>query len=255
MLLTIDIGNTSVHAGIFNGAKLVTQFREKTIKSSNTPRYDAFFATITQQAPLLEGIIIASVAPELDEEFTQLSKKNFQLEPLFISTRLKSNITNLSEKETPLGADRLADICAAIEHYSGDRVVVDLGTATKFEVIDAQNSYKGGAIGPGVQTSFDALIANASKLSHMTLQQPEKATGGFTTEEHLNSGFIYGFAGLVEGMIHRITTEQNWNTTTVILTGGYSALIGKNITIPTEINQDLTLHGLYLLWGMNHKGK
>lgn len=251
MLLTIDIGNTSIHTGVFENDKLLHEFREKTLKNNGEDIYDSLCKQIKQKTNGIDGIVIGSVVPELDNSFEKLCVEYFNISPLFVSTKLKTGIKNLSEKDTPLGADRLADIVAVITNYSGNRIIVDLGTATKFEVISQNNEYLGGAISPGFQSSFEALIQNASKLSSITLVQPETITGVFTTKGHLNSGFIYGFASLVEGMIKRIKTEQNWENPSIILTGGYSKLISQNLYYPVIQNPNLTLLGLQILWTIN----
>lgn len=251
MLITIDIGNTSIHAGVFENDKLLYEFREKTLKNNSDDIYASLYKLIKQKTNNIDGIVIGSVVPELDNSFEKLCVEYFNISPLFVSTKLRTGIKNLSEKDTPLGADRLADIVAGITNYPGNKIIVDLGTATKFEVISQNNEYLGGAISPGFQSSFDALIQKASKLSSITLVQPEKITGAFTTKGHLNSGFIYGFASLIEGMIKRIKNEQNWESSSIILTGGYSALISKNLDFPVIQNPNLTLQGLQILWKIN----
>src|SRR3989344_4502492 len=139
MLLTIDIGNTSVHAGIFENEKLWYEFREKTLKNNGEDIYESLCKQIKQKTNDIAGIAIGSVVPELDSFFKKLCVEYFNISPLFVSTKLKTGIKNLSEKDTPLGADRLADIVAGIKNYPGNRIIVDLGTATKFEVISQNN--------------------------------------------------------------------------------------------------------------------
>lgn len=252
MLLTLDIGNTSVHGGIFDKSKLVSDFREKTIKQNSAGIYAKLIEKVSNEYAI-EGVVIGSVVPELDTLFIDVIKELIKTSPLFVSTKLSTGITNLSGKDTSLGADRLADIVAAINQYSGNRIIVDLGTATKFEVISQNNEYLGGAIAPGFQSSFDALIQNASKLSAIKLTQPTKVTGGLNTEEHLRSGFIFGFASLIDGMVQRIIIEQQWANQSIILTGGYSEIIYQNLSVATILNTKLTLEGLRILWEKNRK--
>ena len=201
----------------------------------------------------IDAVCIGSVVPELDGTFRTLSQTLFNTVPLFVSTRLTTGIANLSETESGLGADRLSDIVAALTLYSGNRIVIDLGTASKFEAISAKDEYVGGAIGPGVGTSFDALIANASKLGDMQLKAPQKVVGGFTTEEHLNSGFIHGFASMIDGMSQRIRNELSWTEPTIILTGGFTDLISPFLYEKIIINKKLVLEGLRILWERNTK--
>lgn len=248
MLLALDIGNSNIVVGLFNTDELIQTFRIETKKHETENHYQQQLSSLPESH--ISDVVIGSVVPELDSIFTSIFERQM-IRPLFVSTQLRSNIPNLSEKSTALGADRLADCVTAIEKYEGNRIVVDVGTATKFEVISENNEYKGGAISPGVGVSFDALLQSASKLSKITLSPPKKVVGGFSTEEHLDSGYIYGFASMIDGMIHKINAEMKWEKSTVILTGGFTDTLSPFIKTKVEINKNLTLEGLRILWQMN----
>lgn len=251
MLLTIDIGNSNIVFGIFEEDTLrFDEIRIETQKKKSQEHYQIYFAQIQKRAQI-SSVAISSVVPELDEIFTTCIKQQFNISPLFVSTNLKTNIQNLSQTPSQLGADRLCDIVYAVHSTQGNRIVVDLGTATKFEVLSKENKYLGGAISPGVGNSFNALLSHASKISNISLSKPYKIVGGFNTKEHLDSGFIYGFASLVDGMIDKIIADQKWTDITVYITGGFSEIITPFLTHSVLRNKTLTLEGLRILWELN----
>jgi type III pantothenate kinase len=249
MLLAIDIGNSNIVFGLFDKDRLVDSFRIETEKDKREEYYRQKISD--KQVSTVDGVVIGSVVPELDNIFTSVIAELFHTKPLFISTELDTGIINLTRTPSELGADRLADAVAAIALYQGNRIIVDLGTASKFEAVSEKNEYLGGAIGPGVGSSFSSLIKAASKLSEVKLSPPKKVVGGFVTEEHLNSGFVYGFAGMVDGMIFRMKEELGWDSPAIILTGGFTDLISPHLQTKVVINKNLTLEGLRILWGRN----
>ena len=254
MILAIDIGNSNIVIGLFDKQALVSQYRVQTEKQKNEIHYAKTFSELIDKdlTKRIHGVIVGSVVPEIDDVIYKVINKQLKLAPLFASSELKTNIKNLTQKPSELGADRLADTVAAIELSRENKIVVDLGTATKFEVISADDNYLGGAIAPGIGSSFTSLISNASMLSDIKLSRPKKTVGGWSTKEHLDSGFILGFAGLVDGMTERIMEEKKWKNANVIVTGGYSDLITKHIRYPHVTNKNLILEGLYLLWKLNN---
>lgn len=249
MLLAIDIGNSHIVCGLFDGDNLKETWRIPTEKNQSEEFYRQKLSE--KNLTTIDGVVIGSVVPELDEIFSHISESLFQTKPLFVSTNLNTGITNLSKTDTELGADLLADIAAAIALYPENRLVIDLGTASKFLAIDDTNTYVGGAISPGIGTSFSSLLENASKLHDLRLSQTDNVVGGLTTTEHLNSGFIFGFVSLVEGMIVRMTDELQWDNPTIILTGGFTDLIAPHLRITVVFNKQLTLEGLRFLWERN----
>lgn len=250
MLLTIDIGNSNITCGIFDTQSLQKEWRIVTQKHQTQEWFIEKISDEISEATI-SSVIIGSVVPELDSIFESISHKLFGVSPLIVSTKNKSNIPNLSQKDTKLGADRLADCVAGVDHYPGNKIIVDVGTATKFEVLSDNNEYLGGAISPGIGISFDALLQKASKLNDIFLSHPKKVVGSFDTKEHLDSGFVYGIASLIDGMVQRIKTEQSWKNPTVILTGGFTDLVSPHLQTNISVNKTLTLEGLRILWEMN----
>lgn len=248
MLLAIDIGNSNIVFGVFDGRDLKDTWRIDTEKDKDENFYRQ---KMSGKKLSVDNVVIGSVVPELDDVFASVCETLFKARPLFASTELNTGIENLSNKKSDLGADRLADVVGAIALYPGNRIIVDLGTASKFEAVSENNEYLGGAIGPGIGTSFSSLMKAASKLSEIRLSPPKKVVGGFVTEEHVNSGFIYGFAGLVDGMIFRIQEELGWDNPSIVITGGFTDLISPYLKTKITINKNLTLIGLHILWEKN----
>lgn len=247
MLLTIDIGNSNIVCGLFQAETLIEQFRITTEKDQTEAYFREKLLHIQNQP--IDGIIIGSVVPQLDTLFTKVLTDLFAITPLFASTQMVTGIDDFSEVVTPLGADLLVNIVAAREIYPGNSIIVDLGTASKFQAVSGRK-YLGGAIAPGIGTSFDALFTNASLLTRFPLQSPVKVLGD-STEDYINSGYIFGFAGLVDGMVTRIQEELTWESAKVIGTGGYMGMIVPYVKSPIMHYPHLTLYGLRLLWEKN----
>lgn len=251
MLLTIDIGNSNIVLGIFDGDQLVETQRVETNKSGDVGFYNKHLGeALGERVKQIEGVMIGSVVPELDDVLKHVSKELFKKEPLFADTSLDTGLKDLSCKPSELGADRLSDIVAATILYPGKSIVVDLGTAIKFEAISEEKEYLGGAIAPGIGISFDALITGASKLSDLKLENPTTSLGSDTSGQ-LNAGFVLGFASMISGMVEKMKTELLWDECHVIGTGGFIDLISPHVPEFTDINKQLTLEGLRLLWKRN----
>lgn len=253
MLLTIDIGNTNITIGFFTGKILSEEIRIPTQKNiSGEKLKNILRAKLSKKTKRgLDAAIIGSVVPELDRKMDLAIRSLTSIKPQFVNINTKTNIYDFSCKTNELGADRLCDVVAAIEKYSGNKIVVDLGTATKFEVVSKKKEYLGGAIGPGVGGSFKALLANASKIPDLKISKPNRVVAGWSTQEHLNSGFVYGFAGLVDGMAERIANEKNWVEYKLIMTGGYAEIISKHLQHKHVLDKHLILDGLRVIWELN----
>lgn len=253
MLLVIDIGNSNITFGFFENAELKNTARTETDKELNLEGHKENLKKVLEgYEKKVTAVSIGSVVPELDEVFSKSIESITTAKPFFIDTKIKTNIRDFSCTTNELGADRLCDVVAAIKKIDGNRVVVDLGTATKFEVVSEKDEYLGGAIGPGVGDSFRSLLSHASKLPDIRLTKPKKVVAGWSTQEHLDSGFVYGFASLIDGMIDRVAKEQKWKNYAVILTGGFSELIAPFVTHKHTLDKDLNLFGLKILWEINN---
>lgn len=253
MLLAIDIGNTNLAFGLYNGSELVQTFRAQTVRSKTADEY----AVLLRQMLMLRGhdprdveaAIIASVVPPLTESLTGAVRQAFAREPLTVGPGLKTGISILYDNTRDVGADRVVNAVAAFQRFQGGVIVVDFGTATTFDCVSPKAEYLGGVIVPGVEVSLDGLIQRASKLSGIELVAPPTVVGR-STPHALQSGVVYGYASLVDGLIDRIQNELEFPCQ-VIGTGGLAGLIADHSDRLTEVDANLTLEGLRLLHERN----
>ncbi len=254
MLLTIDIGNTEITAGIFEGEKLLFEIRAETPKKAPENLWDRFFLDLIahHKDKLKEKINIAvsSVVPSVHPGFEKSQKKYFPSSPVFhVTHECKSNVKVTAAKPETVGADLIANAVAAHHKYPTDLIVVDLGTATTFQIITAKGEFIGSCFFPGLKISAQALFEQAEKLKTIEIKRP-RVVIGTNTEECLQSGLYHGYAGMIDAMIHIIEKEFG-KKTKVILTGGLANVIIE--AIESEITHDkfLTLDGIRILWEMN----
>jgi len=229
MLLAIDVGNTNITFGLFDEKKLVKQWRCLTVS-----------LRVPSSKFLVTRVIICSVVPSLDQRLKTKVQRLFGIKPFFVTAE---NITGIKVKiknKTEVGADRVVDALAAYEIYGGPCVVVDFGTATTFDVVTAQGEYIGGAIAPGIALARDALYNQTAKLPKVDIKAPKNVIGKDTVSA-MQSGLVYGYVAMVEGMLQRIKCQMK-----VIATGGYAPLICKYTDAIDCVDQDLTLKGLRL---------
>jgi type III pantothenate kinase len=249
MLLAIDVGNTNVVLGVYQGKKLISNFRIKTDIKKTADDYGILICSLLEKQKInleIEGIIICSVVPPLMRAFSELAKKYFKKELIVIDKNVKSKVKILYEAPEEVGADRLVNAIATYELYGGPSIVVDFGTATTFDVISKKGEYLGGAISPGINTSLEALFRETAKLPKIEFKKPKNVIGK-NTQESMQSGAFYGFISLTEGMIKRIEEELK-EKTFVVATGGLAELFLREIKIINEINPLLTLEGLRIIY-------
>src|SRR5580700_12238840 len=233
MLLALDVGNTNTTLGLYkpDGEKfeLAAHWRVTTHLARTVDEYGVVFVNLFEMHGLkpsqVTDIIVASVVPPVDSILRQVCQTYFKVEPMFVEPGIKTGMKMLIDNPTELGADRIADCIAAFERYGGPCIVVDFGTATKFEVISERGEYLGGAIAPGLALSADALFARAARLSRVDIKRPAKVIGTNTTA-HVQSGVYYGYIGLVDGMLERIFDELGTKPR-VIASGIMAHLIAK----------------------------
>jgi len=269
MLLALDVGNTNTVLGLYrldaafpaaqsgrpNGDRpdLAAHWRIATHRAQTVDEFGVFFVNLFEMHGMspkqVTHIIISSVVPPLDSTLRQVCETYFKIEPLFVEPGIKTGMQVLVDNPTELGADRLADCIAAVERYGGPCIVVDFGTATKFEVISERGEYLGGAIAPGLGLSADALFSRAARLSRVDVKRPAKVIGT-NTIGHLQSGLYYGYIGLVDGILERIFAELGQKPR-VIATGGLARMVAADSRYITEIDDLLTLDGLRILFERN----
>ncbi|MFP5209212.1 MAG: type III pantothenate kinase [Acidobacteriota bacterium] len=266
MLLALDVGNTNTVLGLYRldreKPELAAHWRVTTHRAQTVDEYGVFFVNLFEMNGISPGqvthIIIASVVPPVDSTLRQVCEKYFHIEPLFVEPGIKTGMPMLIDNPTELGADRLADCIGAYDRYGGPCVVVDFGTATKFEVISARGEYLGGAIAPGLGLSAEALFSRAAKLSRVDIRRPAKVIGT-NTVTHLQSGLYYGYIGLVDGILERILAELNeaepGQQPRIVATGGLARMIAGDSRYIKEIDELLTIDGLSILFERNRAAR
>ena len=255
MLLVIDAGNSNVTLGLYREAELIAEWRLRTDPSRTFENYSNDILELFSAANLkvrdVEGVSIASVVPALNDTLRRISEHHFHLSPLFIdhhtNTGLRINYVAVSS----LGVDRIVDAFAAVTKYGAPCVVVDFGTATTFNVVNADREYLGGAIAPGLVISAEALFGRTAQLPRVDIVKPKKAIGPSTTLS-MQSGIYYGYVGLVDGLLERIIEELN-DRPKVIATGGLAKLVAGSSRFIETIDDTLTLEGLRLLYARSEK--
>lgn len=256
MILVIDIGNTNIVLGIYQDKTLLHHWRLSTNRKTTTDEYGVMIHNLLSMAQLsvhdIEGVIISSVVPPIVITMEQLCERYLHQVPLIVGPGIKTGLNIRYENPREVGADRIVNAVAAIEQYGTGQplVIVDFGTATTFDVIDAKGNYLGGAIVPGIGISTEALYERAAKLPRIELTKP-KTVIGRNTIHSMQSGIIFGYAGQVDGIVSRIEAELGAKPR-VIATGGLAVLIGSESSTIEETNPLLTLEGLRLIYQRNH---
>jgi type III pantothenate kinase len=253
MLLTIDVGNTQTHFGMFRGDELVDHFRFATSRTTTSDELAIRIAALLRLRGMtlddIDGAIVASVVPQQDQEWIWLNERYFHGRLLFVAPGIKLGMPVRTDNPREVGADRLMNAVAAYDKIQGACVVVDFGTSINYDVVSAGGEYLGGAIAPGVQISMDALTQRASKLVKVEIEAPAAAIGR-STQQALRSGIVYGFAGQVDGIVGRIREELG-DEATAIATGGLATAIAPFCENIDEVDDLLTLTGLRLVWERN----
>jgi len=253
MLLAIDIGNTNVVLGVFKKDKLVENWRVGTNTQITPDEYAMIFKDLFNFAGIefkqMKGVIISTVVPPLLPVMTEMSRKYFRIEPMVVTHEIKTGITIRYDNPKEIGADRIVNAAAAYKLYGGPIIIVDFGTATTFCAVTHKGEYLGGAITPGVKISAEALFQQASKLPRVELTKPPKIIGADTISA-MQAGIIYGYAGLVDGIVERMKKELSPHAR-VVATGGLAELVSSETKSIQEVIPHLTLIGLRLLYEIN----
>lgn len=251
MLLAIDVGNTNITFAVFDGEKVVADWRIGTVVRRTGDEYAGLllglFAARNMKLSDVEGVIISSVVPAAIDALKRFSRNYLHIEnPVVFTVDMDHGINIHYSPQRDVGADRIANAVAAHQKYPGPVIVVDLGTGTTLDAISAEGDYLGGAIAPGIQVSLDALFARAAKLTGVALVAPEKAIGN-TTASSLQSGIIFGFAGMVDALVDRFQNEIG-GPAKVIATGGLAEVIAGHSRTIESCDELLTLEGLRIIY-------
>jgi type III pantothenate kinase len=253
MLLTIDIGNTNITFGLYQGDELGPRWRIRTLHEKMPDEYgillDQLFRNRDHQPADVTGIAIASVVPPLTPIFEQVCQAYIGVAPLIIDAGVRTGVRVRYDNPRDVGADRVVDAAAVRALYGVPACVVDFGTATTFDAVSADGDYLGGAIAPGVGIAAQALFERTAKLPRVELTRPPSAIGR-NTPHSIQSGLLFGYVGLVEGMVARFKEELGPETRTVA-TGGLASLIARETEVIDVVDPWLTLHGLRIIFEMN----
>ena len=253
MLLVIDIGNTSISLGVYDGEKLAASLRVATVIHRLPDEYASLLLHLLDingiDPKSIAKVALCSVVPPLTDNFEDLCRRYFHTDPLTVGAGTKTGVKIRMDNPREVGADRIVNAAAAFHLYKTACIVVDLGTATTFDTVSATGDYIGGAIAPGIATAAEALTSRTSMLPRIELHRPEKAIGTSTVKA-MQSGLVFGYVGLVEGIVERIQKELP-SKAKVIATGGYAELLAAETKIFDAVSPDLTLYGLRLIYFMN----
>ena len=259
MLLAIDVGNTNIVLGVFDGPTLVASWRLLTLRERTADEIGlmvtGLFAHHRLDVGAIDAVVMGSVVPVLTTIVRGMVKRYVGRDALVVDPILNAGMPILYERPAEVGADRIANSIAAYEQY-GRRlglplIVADLGTATTFDAVTAKGEYLGGVICPGPQIAADALFQRAARLPRVDVRKPPTVIGR-TTVGAIESGLFYGYLGMVEGLMRRMTDELGGRVT-AIATGGLAPLIAPETTVFDAVEPDITLHGLRIIWERNVK--
>ena len=253
MLLAIDIGNTGINLGIFDGDKLSKTWQLSTVIHRTPDEYGILLRDLLDRKKIpprkITGVSLCSVVPPLMSTFQEMCQRHLNVSPFVVEAGVKTGMRVRLDNPREVGPDRVVNAVAAHYLYGKLIIIIDLGTATTFDVISEEGDYLGGAIAPGLNTAIEALVARTAMLPRVELIRPKQVIGRNTISA-MQSGIIFGYIGLVEGMIQRIEQELQ-SKTKVVATGGYAHLLANEVPVIEIINPDLTLIGLRLIYEMN----
>ena len=249
MLLVIDVGNTNTVVGVFDGEKLVQNWRVRTVANHTVDEYGMLIYSLYKSSKIstksIRDIIISCVVPPMLNILEPLCEKYFHVKPLIVEPGIKTGMPIHYDNPREVGADRIVNAVAAFEKYKTDLIIVDFGTATTFDYVSVKGEYMGGCIAPGIVISSEALFERASKLPRVEFKKPKTIIAKDTISS-MQAGIMFGYAGLVDGIVERIKAEVKSNPK-VIATGGLAGVIAPETRCIEIVDENLTLEGLRII--------
>ena len=249
MLLVIDVGNTNTVVGVFDGDKLVQSWRVRTVANHTVDEYGMLIYSLYKSSKIstrsISDIIISCVVPPMLNILEPLCEKYFHVKPLIVEPGIKTGMPIHYDNPREVGADRIVNAVAAFEKYKSDLIIVDFGTATTFDYVSAKGEYMGGCIAPGIVISSEALFEKASKLPRVEFKKPKTIIAKDTISS-MQAGIMFGYAGLVDGIVERMKVEVKSNPK-VIATGGLAVVISPETKRIEVVEENLTLEGLRII--------
>lgn len=256
MLLVADVGNTNTVIGVFDGPRLVVSWRLTSRREQTADEYGVLIQTLLRTHALdprqVTDIAISNVVPPVQQTLESMCRKYFGVPPFSVEPGVNTPIRIAVDNPREVGPDRIVNAVGALARYPAPLIVIDFGTATTFDCVNARREFIGGAIAPGITTAADALLTRAARLYRVELVRPKEAIGR-NTITNIQSGIVYGYAGLVDGIVDRMRAEMD-GTVTVVATGGLVALIAEVARSVQHVDQDLTLEGLRLVYEQARAG-
>ncbi len=254
MLLALDVGNTEITIGVFDGDKLVQHWRAATVAERTADEHALLLSGFLAHegldfATTVSGVVISSVVPRLSQAMREMVRRYCGFEPLMLEPGVRTGLSILTDNPREVGADRVANAVAAYALYGGPAVVVDFGTATTFDAVSTRGEMLGVAIAPGIEISTNALVRETAQLRRVELVAP-RAVIGKNTAESLQAGIVFGFAGQVDTLARRMAAELGGGAT-VIATGGLAAVMVSVCETIDHHDPWLTLHGLRIIFDRN----
>jgi type III pantothenate kinase len=253
VLLAVDIGNTNITIGVFNGSKLKATWRVATGVHRMPDEYASLMLHLFEHEGIsvsqITDAILCSVVPPVAGVFEEMCRRYLKVNPVLVEAGIKTGVRISMDNPREVGADRIVNAVAAHQLYGGAVIVIDLGTATTFDAVSKEGDYLGGAIAPGIAIATEALFSRTAVLPRVELSHPNRAIGRNTVAA-MQSGIVFGYAGLIEGIVTRIKQELG-DKAKVVATGGYAELLARETPAIDEVNPDLTLIGLRLIYDMN----
>ncbi len=254
MLLVLEVGNTNTGVGVYDGRRLLVSWRLTSRREQTADEYGVFIQALLGTRGIgvqqITGVAISNVVPTVQQTLEWMCEAYFGLHPFTVQPGINVSIPLRVDQPTEVGADRVCNVVAGMALYGTPLIVVDFGTATNFDVVNARGEFVGGAIAPGLVVATEALISKAARLYRVELVRPKEAIGR-NTVTNIQSGVVYGYAGLVDGLVERMRRELDGDVK-VIATGGLAEQMREIAQSIQQVNMNLRLEGLRMIWEQAH---